>query len=74
MNIGEHKTLESAVSTMQMLRGCKPFQYSGKWHVAVTLDGQGVAYRNRHDLSRRMAKDIQATAQGCGSYRVATVG
>lgn len=73
MDIGKHETLEDAIRSLQLLRSHSPYRYGGKWHVSVTPSGQGVAYRSRADLSRRMAKEIMASDLTCGSYRVATV-
>jgi len=73
MDMGKCDNANAAVECLKMLREHAPFRFGGEWHVSCTPGGIGVAYRNRRDLSRRMAKEIQSTDQGCGSYTALTV-
>jgi hypothetical protein len=56
MDRGPCKSLEDAAHALSRLRSYKPFKYSGRWYVAL-CGRQGVAYRSKGDLVKRLQKE-----------------
>ena len=49
------KNLDDGVKQFHLLKQCKPYQYSGRWHLAY-LDGKVYCYQREGALKNRLCR------------------